>query len=338
MPIEIDPPQIENLWKLNLVGIVDETYSPEEKLAVENFESNIICIGSTILTNPFAVISDISKAFLRIGINFNSRDYCRFLWFENSNLNKIVTYRFKVVMFGATCSPFLLQKTIVYHLEHNSDPLASQLIPHFYVDNFYVTEVEINVLGINWNVTHDSLSIKSSQYVCKNECLHHHLTKRQVVSIVSSIFDPLVSTITFPRFAIIPGNCHLHIFADASKQAYGLAVYVVTLCSSNLLLSKARVAPRPKLSIPKLELTALNLGSKMAKSLMSNSALAFQSCTLRTDSEVVLHWVHHNKCTDVYVRNRVKDIHDGEFPSKYVPTKENPADLVTCGVSFKTSE
>ncbi|XP_068229550.1 uncharacterized protein [Palaemon carinicauda] len=114
-------------------------------------------------TNPFAVVSDISKAF-----------FC---------------------------------KTIVYHLEHNSDPLASQLIPHFYVDNFCktnscldsmlkeyprinqilleanmplqswrsnsvkfnevinldVTEVEINVLGINWNVTHDSLSIKSSQ-------------------------------------------------------------------------------------------------------------------------------------------------------------------------------
>ncbi|XP_068245307.1 uncharacterized protein [Palaemon carinicauda] len=427
MPIEIDPPQIENLWKLDQVGIVDETYSPEEKLTVEKFESNITCIGShysvdlpfksnlrppvnycraygqffslarsfknnpdffeeynqifdnylqlgfiekvnepifghylphhgvrkdsatthlrivfnasskqtvsdpslndclltgpsltaklfdyllVFRTNPFAVVSDISKAFLRIGINFNSRDYCRFLWFENSNLDKIVTYRFKVVMFGATCSPFLLQKTIVYHLEHNSDPLASQLIPHFYVDNFCktyscldsmlkeypcinqilleanmplqswisnsvkfnevinvdVTEVEINVFGINWNVTHDSLSIKSSQYVCKNECLHHHLTKRQVVSIVSSIFDPL-----------------------------------------------ARVAPRPELSIPKLELTALNLGSEMAKSLMSNSALAFQSCTLWTDSEVVLHWVHRNKCTDVYVRNRVKDIRDGEF-------------------------
>ena len=233
-------------------------------------------------------------------------------------------------MFGATCSPFLLQKTIIYHLEHNLNPLAPQLIPHFYVDNFgktydnvdlmlkeyphinnllleanmplqsWISNSEefneginvdcentvVNVLGVNWNVTDDKLSIKSSQYVCMNECVHSHsLTKRQVVSIVSSVFDPLglvsplwikgkifiqslwkenfswdaplpenyciefknicfslsqVSTIEFPRFAIIPGNSHLHIFVDASKQAYGLAVYVVTPLSTNLLLSKAR--------------------------------------------------------------------------------------------------
>ena len=56
-------------------------------------------------TNPFAVISDISKAFLRIGINESHHDFAKFLWFKDSTLQEIVTYRFRVVLFGATSSP-----------------------------------------------------------------------------------------------------------------------------------------------------------------------------------------------------------------------------------------
>ena len=56
----------------------------------------------------FAVTADINKAFFRIAICPEDRDFCRFLWFDNEQMNSFITYRFKVVLFGATCSPFLL--------------------------------------------------------------------------------------------------------------------------------------------------------------------------------------------------------------------------------------
>ena len=43
-----------------------------------------------------------------------------------------------------------------------------------------------NILGINWNIEDDTLNIKSRNFEC-----HSHLSKRKLLSDVSSIFDPL---------------------------------------------------------------------------------------------------------------------------------------------------
>ena len=184
-------------------------------------------------TNPYAAVADISKAFLRIGINESYRDYTRFLWYSDLESQQLATYRFKVVMFGATSSPFLLQKTLTHHLEQHPHPLAKQLTSHFYVDNFSRTYPDANliseeypiinkilldgnmplqswtsnsplfnsqitadtsnnitVLGLDWDVESDKLSVRSSNKNYDYEC-GNVLTKRKVVSIVSSVFDPL---------------------------------------------------------------------------------------------------------------------------------------------------
>ena len=39
-------------------------------------------------------------------------------------------------MLWATSSPFLLQRTISYHLENHPEPLGNNLLHQFYVDNF----------------------------------------------------------------------------------------------------------------------------------------------------------------------------------------------------------
>ena len=56
----------------------------------------------------YAVTSDISKAFLQVGLRTCDRDSTRFLWVENPEdpNSKVVCYRFCVVLFGATCSQF----------------------------------------------------------------------------------------------------------------------------------------------------------------------------------------------------------------------------------------
>lgn len=67
--------------------------------------------------NEIGVIADIRKAFLQIEINPRDRSYLRFLWFLNG---KLTVFRHRCVVFGLTCSPFLLGAVLEYHLSHTS--------------------------------------------------------------------------------------------------------------------------------------------------------------------------------------------------------------------------
>lgn len=370
-------------------------------------------------TNPVAVISDISKAFLRIGISPDCRDYCRFLWITDpSDLKSTVTYRFCVVCFGATCSPFLLQQTLLHHLSLHDNPLASSLMKNFYVDNFSKTykdvsvlmdeypvineiledanmplqewvsndsefnrtidviKERVNVLGLEWYLTQDEMSLKEVNCEYKGP-----LTKRKVLSVIARMFDPLgllspiqvrgkyflkclwsnygwddplpeslcsrfdeickcirnVESLKFPRFVVHPEGSHLHVFCDASNKAYGAAAYVIDFRRSvgNLLVSKCKVAPNPKQTIPRLELTALSLGAKLAGRLMQNDDLRLSSCTLWSDSMVSICWVKNNNSKIPYVRNRVTEINEFKFPLRYTPSKDNPADILSRGSTSK---
>jgi hypothetical protein len=62
----------------------------------------------------------------------------RFLWLSNPSdpQSPLITYRFRSVLFGATCSPFILGPTISKHLENNPDVKPSKIIEQdLYVDN-----------------------------------------------------------------------------------------------------------------------------------------------------------------------------------------------------------
>ena len=88
--------------------------------------------------SKFAIVGDISKAFLRIGLQEIDRDYVRFLWSEDPSLPP-KTYRFKSILFGSTSSPFLLQATLFKHFETCDPQLREILSSSFYVDNFQHT-------------------------------------------------------------------------------------------------------------------------------------------------------------------------------------------------------
>ena len=68
--------------------------------------------------HAFACSADISKAFLQVGLTDTDRESTRFLWPEDPTdpESPVVTYRFRVVLFGATCSQFLLNATLLHHL------------------------------------------------------------------------------------------------------------------------------------------------------------------------------------------------------------------------------
>ena len=88
--------------------------------------------------HSYAATTDIEKAFLHIGLDEKDRDVTRFL--RPSDINNpdspLSTYRFKSVLFGATCSPFILSATLLKHLDNNKHVPAAEIIKRdIYVDN-----------------------------------------------------------------------------------------------------------------------------------------------------------------------------------------------------------
>ena len=65
-----------------------------------------------------AVVANIQQAFFQILVNECHRYYLRFLWYNNIfDENSLNVYRFGRVLFGLTCSPFLLNDTVKVHVK-----------------------------------------------------------------------------------------------------------------------------------------------------------------------------------------------------------------------------
>ena len=118
----------------------------------------------------------------------------------------------------------------------------------------------------------------------------------------------------------------------------GAAVYTVnvTHTKSNLLISKARVAPCRvgRLTIPKLELTASLIGASLINYL--THLHQYKTIYLWSDSKVAISWITSDKdIKDVYVANRVAEVKTlitrHNVNVMYVPTKDNSADYLSRG-------
>ena len=83
-----------------------------------------------------AVVGDIEKAFLSIGLQTVDRDVTRFLWLKdptNTNLeNNMQVYCFCRVPYA---SLFLLSVTIKYHLQKSNSQFAKLIQRDMYMDN-----------------------------------------------------------------------------------------------------------------------------------------------------------------------------------------------------------
>lgn len=152
-----------------------------------------------------------------------------------------------------------------------------------------------------------------------------------------------VSEISIPRSVCSPAPMRVeqHGFADASKRAYGACVYLRCVypdgsITMHLLCSKSRNAPRPELSIPRLELCAAQLLTRLILKTTESLKMDFDDVVLWSDSQIVLAWLKRNPHQlEVFVRNRVTEIVAGTSHCswKYIKSKENPADAVSRGKS-----
>ena len=241
--------------------------------------------------------------------------------------------------------------------------------------------VQGKVLGVKWNISSDTFGFEV------NEIHDHTITRQRILSIVSSIFDPLgflgpiilpgklifqeatrlssawdeevpgdlrsewltwvgslgdITSVTIPR-CVKPGEfdkdtfTELHHFADAGVRAYGACSYIrcINKCGevhTQLLISKNKVAPLKHVTIPRLELQAALLASKLDLMLRTEMDIEFDRSYFWSDSKIVLGYIKNEGSRfHVFVANRVTQIRDISDPDSwhYVASADNPADLLT---------
>ncbi len=149
--------------------------------------------------------------------------------------------------------------------------------------------------------------------------------------------------VLFPRALKVSPNLQgsLHIFSDASEKAYAAVAYLLTpalgegLPHSALVAAKAHVAPRKKCSIPRLELMAAVLGTKLRRMVLTALKVPVIRVFHWTDSTTVLYWVNDDtQRFQKFVANRLDKLRDRTTLEewRYVPTSLNPADAPSRGV------
>lgn len=100
----------------------------------------------------------------------------------------------------------------------------------------------------------------------------------------------------FPGLSAVDiGMVDLHIFTDASEEAYAATAYFRTVVNGKvycaLVMAKAKVAPLKAVSVPRLELMGAILGARLAKAVCEYHTIPIRRRVLWTDSLATLAWI-----------------------------------------------
>lgn len=153
----------------------------------------------------------------------------------------------------------------------------------------------------------------------------------------------LLKQISIPRI-LTSSSLTLRLvgYCDASEKGYAAVVYLHAeinnkFSSMRIIKAKSRVAPVKLITIPRLELCAALLLSKLYESILpSFNDFNLADSRLHSDSKIVLAWLQtptHRLQT--FVANRVTQILSLTAISSWshVPTSFNPADIASRGAT-----
>ena len=135
----------------------------------------------------------------------------------------------------------------------------------------------------------------------------------------------------------------MHHFSDASEKGYGQSSYL-RLVNGNgsihctLIMGKSRVCPTKFVSIPRLELCAAVLSTKISS--LINKEFRFSNIKeyFWTDSQVVLSYLkNRSKRFKTFVANRLEQIKSSTNVEDwhYIKSADNPADIASRGINTK---
>ena len=128
-------------------------------------------------------------------------------------------------------------------------------------------------------------------------------------------------------------NIQLHIFCDASEMAFCSVAYLrygyADRVEISLVMAKTRVAPLKPISIPRLELQAAVMATRLHKTVMTEHSIEIGDTFFWTDSRTVLCWLRSDaRKYKQFVGHRLGEILESTDVSqwRWIPTKLNVAD------------
>ena len=126
----------------------------------------------------------------------------------------------------------------------------------------------------------------------------------------------------------------LQAFGDASPKAFGSSVYVrVQDVTGQVKMAKSRVAPVKKITLPRLELLAAVVNSRLLCFIVDSlNNLKINRVLCWTDSSITLYWIQRpNAPWKPFIANRVSEITSTWEPSLWwdCPGETNPSDATT---------
>ena len=135
------------------------------------------------------------------------------------------------------------------------------------------------------------------------------------------------------------------MFGDSSQDVFCAVGFLRARLSSShktqisFIFGKARVAPMKALSIPKLELQAALLATRVKDDILAALTVSINHVYMWTDSTTVLQWLKSTEKLPVFVANRVGEMLASTTIDEWhhVLSGDNPADTGTRGFLRKPS-
>jgi len=127
---------------------------------------------------------------------------------------------------------------------------------------------------------------------------------------------PELVNVRIPRWTGILARKELHVFADASENAYAATVYLRGFgpsgeWQSSLLVAKTKIAPLKLKSIPRLELCGALLVARLLQRVADGLHIEKEVRYAWSDARVVLAWIKaHPSRWATFVVNRVAAIQE----------------------------
>lgn len=105
-----------------------------------------------------------------------------------------------------------------------------------------------------------------------------------------------LESVQIPRFLGVTAARELHVFVDASEEAFAAVAYYrgstatgAVVC--NLVMAKTRVATMRPITIPRMELQAAVLGSRLVKTILDAATVPVERTVYWSDAKDVLRWI-----------------------------------------------
>ena len=158
---------------------------------------------------------------------------------------------------------------------------------------------------------------------------------------MESLHDAELERCLTPPLAIEkPTLC---VFSDASESAFGACIYIRWQLSNGqfdtrFVTAKSRVAPLKRLTVPRLELQAAVMATRLNASVVNELRMTVEKTIFLTDSMIVLAWIRSQARTyKPFVSARVGEVQSNSDPNqwRHVPGSLNPADDISRGIPVK---